>query len=207
MKREQKLREADQTFQRMVLERGLAPHGPDPTQTAAAYRIAGYTDGLVGATPECGVLKPKFDSGLKFDMPGPGRPRWGPGVGGGVPWDGTFHRDTARYLAGGPLFWSAYLKPGTAPGEKNGYWLNFGSGWCHLHNDDPAQMLSGAAPRIYYDAATTQWHLIIEATKFVTCETVLVWSGAKVGGNDPCGVYARVDGLDTTGTLTIEAAP
>ncbi len=24
-------------------------------------------------------------------MTGPDRPRWGPGVGGGVPWDGTFH--------------------------------------------------------------------------------------------------------------------
>jgi hypothetical protein len=125
-----------------------------PPATAAAYRIAGYADGLVGATEACRVLRPKFDSGLKFDMPGPGRPRWGPGVGGGVPWDGSFHRDLARYPAGGQLFWSAYLKPGTAPGEKNGYWLNFGSGWCHLHNDDPAQMLSGAAPRLFGETAT-----------------------------------------------------
>jgi hypothetical protein len=178
------------------------------------------------------VLRPKFDSGLKFDMPGPGRPRWGPGVGGGVPWDGTFYRDTARYPAGGELFWSAYLKPGSGPGEKQGYWLNFGSGWCHLHNDDPAQMLSGAAPRLLYDAQVDrdlrarsvaepanepaearpevalhpgQWHLIIEATKFVTFEVVLVWSGVKPGGNDPSGVYERVDGLDTVGTLAIEA--
>jgi hypothetical protein len=153
------------------------------------------------------VLKPKFDSGLKFDMPGPGRPRWGPGVGGGVLWDGSFHRDLARYPAGGLLFWSAYLKPGSAPGEKNGYWLNFGSGWCHLHNDDPAQMLNGAAPRIYYNGAATQWKLVVEATKFVTLETVLVWSGVKVGGNDPCGVYTRADGLDTTAAFTIEAIP
>jgi len=57
----------------------------------------------------------------------------------------AFWRDTARYPAGGPLFWSAYLKPGIAPGSGNGYWLNFGAGWSHLHNDDPAQMLTGAA--------------------------------------------------------------
>ena len=40
-----------------------------------------------------------------------------------------------------------------SPGAGGGCWLNFGSGWCHLHNDDPAQMLSGAALRLYYDAA------------------------------------------------------
>lgn len=206
MKREEKLKHADQTLQRMVLERGLTPSGPDPSHCAACYRIADYTDGRVGATPECNVLKPKFDSGLKFDTPGPGRPRWGPGVGGGVAWDGSFYRDVVRYPAGGGLFWSAYLKPGSAPGEKQGYWLNFGSGWCHLQNDDPAQMLDGAAPRVYYDTATKQWKLVVEATKFVTLETVLVWSGVKAGGNDPTGVYARTDGLDTTGTLTVEAA-
>ncbi|MBI5687510.1 MAG: hypothetical protein HZC54_20760 [Verrucomicrobia bacterium] len=44
----------------------------------------------------------------------------------------------------------------------------------------------------------------MEATKFVTYKAVLVWSAVKVGGNDPSGVYARVGGLDTTGTLTVE---
>ncbi|MBI5684190.1 MAG: hypothetical protein HZC54_03830 [Verrucomicrobia bacterium] len=130
------------------------PPGPDPALTAAAYRIAGYTDGLVGATPECDLLRPHWDSGLKWPDPAnpqPGDWRWGAGVAGGVTWDGAFHRDTARYPAGGQLFWSAYLKPGTAPGSGNGYWLNFGSGWAHLHNDDPAQMLSGAATRLFYD--------------------------------------------------------
>ncbi|MBI5684702.1 MAG: hypothetical protein HZC54_06450 [Verrucomicrobia bacterium] len=102
------------------------------------------------------------------------------------------------------LFWSAYLKPGSAPGSGNGYWLNFGSGWSHLHNDDPAQMLSGAAPRLFYDAAALQWKLVVEATKFVTNEVVLVWSGVKAGGSDPSGVYVRVDGLDTTAAFTIE---
>ncbi|MBI5684704.1 MAG: hypothetical protein HZC54_06460 [Verrucomicrobia bacterium] len=150
------------------------------------------------------MLRPKFDSGLKFDMPGPGRPRWGPGVGGGVPWDGSFHRDLVRYPAGGQLFWSAYLKPGSAPGEKNGYWLNFGSGWSHLHNDDPAQMLSGAAPRLFYDAAALQWKLVVEATKFVTNEVVLVWSGVKAGGENPAGVYTRFAGLDPLLSLTME---
>jgi hypothetical protein len=41
---------------------------------------------------------------------------------------------------------------------------------------------------------------------FVTNEVVLVWSGVKVGGNDPCGVYARTGGCDPTETLTVEVA-
>ncbi len=115
---------------------------------------------------------------------------------------------------------------------KNGYWLNFGAGWSHLHNDDPAQMLGGASQRIYYDTATQvdrdhrarsanepaearpevalhpggQWKIIIEATKFVTNEVVLVWSGAKADGNDPVGVYTRVGGLDPLASLTVETA-
>ena len=147
---------------------------------------------------------------------------------GGVTWDGTFWRDLTRYAASGPLFWSAYLKPGTAPGEKNGYWLNFGSGWSHLANDDPAQMLTGAAPRLFWEGTTEdegpttdggspspvpglpspnsgQWKLVIEATLFVTNETVLVWSGVKTGGNDPTGVYSRTGGCDPTESLTLES--
>ncbi|MCX6899534.1 MAG: hypothetical protein NT105_12645 [Verrucomicrobia bacterium] len=150
------------------------------------------------------MLRPKFDSGLRFDMPSPGGPLFDGGVSGGVRWDGTFYRDLTRYNASGPLFWSAYLKPGTAPGAGGGYWINFGSGWCHLHNDDPAQMLSGAGLRLLYDATTTQWKLVVEATKFVTNEVVLVWAGVKAGGNDPCGVYTRVEGLDPLGSLTVE---
>jgi len=46
---------------------------------------------------------------------------------------------------------------------------------------------------------------VVEATKFVTNEVVLVWSGAKSGGNDPIGVYARTEGFDTTEMLTVEA--
>ncbi|MBI5684188.1 MAG: hypothetical protein HZC54_03820 [Verrucomicrobia bacterium] len=49
------------------------------------------------------------------------------------------------------------------------------------------------------------WKLIIEATMFVTNETVLVWSGVKTGGNDPAGVYVRVAGCDPLATLTVEA--
>lgn len=79
-----------------------------------------------------------------------------------------------------------------------------GSGWCHLANDDPAQMLTVAAPRLFYDAAASQWKLIIEATLFVTNETVLVWGGVKAGGNNPSGVYARVGGCDPTEELTVE---
>ncbi|MCX6900210.1 MAG: hypothetical protein NT105_16120 [Verrucomicrobia bacterium] len=123
---------------------------------------------------------------------------------GGVTWDGTFYRDLTRYNASGPLFWSAYLKAGTAPGKKNGYWLNFGSGWSHLANDDPAQMLSGAAPRLFYDSAATQWKLIVEATMFVTNEVVQVWAGVKSGGSDPVGVYTRVAGCDPLASLAVD---
>jgi hypothetical protein len=200
------------------------PTGP----TVESYRIAGYQDGLIGgASPECDLLRPHYDSGLKWpdpDNPRPEDPLWGAGVRGGVKWDGTFHRDLARYAAAGPLFWCAYLKPGTGPGIKNGYWLNFGSGWCHLANDDPSQLLTGAAPRLYWEAgvaapvpgasggaagtaATTpgHWRLVIEATMFVTYAVVDVWTGVKTGGNDPVGVYTRVSGCDPTASFHIEA--
>ncbi|MCX6909129.1 MAG: hypothetical protein NTY01_13955 [Verrucomicrobia bacterium] len=47
--------------------------------------------------------------------------------------------------------------------------------------------------------------LIVEATMSVTNEVVLVWSGVKTGGNDPAGLYTRVDGLDPLALLTVEA--
>ena len=172
------------------------------------YRIAGYVDGLVGASPECDLLKPHWDSGLKWpdpNNPKPDDPVWGPGVAGGVRWDGTFYRDLSRYAASGQLFWSAYLKPGTAPGIKNGYWINFGSGWSHLANDDPAQILTGASQRIYWDTVSGDWRLVIEATMFVTYAVVNVWTGTKSGGPDPVGQYTRQSGCDPTATLTVEA--
>ncbi|MCX6900134.1 MAG: hypothetical protein NT105_15735 [Verrucomicrobia bacterium] len=208
------------------------PPGPDPALTAAAYRITGYADGLVGAAePECDLLLPHWDSGLKWldeNNPQPGDWCWDGGVAGGVTWDGTFHRDLTRYAASGPLFWSAYLKAGTSPGSKNGYWLNFGSGWAHLHNDDPAQILSGASQRLFYivgpvpspgagggrvagsgDPAYSagHWKLVIEATMFVTGAVVDVWTGVKTGGENPAGVYNRVSGCDPLATLTVEASP
>ena len=173
------------------------------------YRIAGYTDGLVGAAePGCDILLPHWDSGLKYSDPNnpqPDDPVWGPGVAGGVKWDGTFYRDMSRYGQSGSLFWSAYLKPGTAPGIKNGFWINFGSGWCHLANDDPVQMLTGAAPRILYDSIAGHWKLVIEATMFVTYAVVDVWTGIKPAGNDPAGTYTRITGCDPIATLTVEA--
>ena len=111
---------------------------------------------LIGvAKPGCDILKPHFDSGIRFadkNNPQPDDPLWGAGVAGGVKWDGTFYRDLTRYLAGAELFWSAYFKPGSAPGIKLGYWLNFGSGWAHLANDDPAQILAGASQRLFWEA-------------------------------------------------------
>ncbi len=189
----------------------LEPAAAHPLGTTAdTYRIAAYTDGLVGASPECKVLKPHWDSGLKWPDPNnrqPGDWRWGPGVSGGVPWDGTFHRDLSRYSASGELFWSSYLKPGTAPGMKLGYWINFASGWSHLHNDNPAEILTGASQNLSYDPATGVWKLVIQATKFVTHEVIDVWTGTKQGGSDPVGTYTRLSGLDPLASLTVEAQP
>ena len=88
---------------------------------------------------------------------------------------------------------------------KNGFWLNFGSGWSHLANDDPAQMLAGASQRIYYDTAAGQWKLVIEATMFVTLAVVEVWTGVKPGGNDPVGQFTRISGCEPLASLAIEA--
>jgi len=205
MKRETKLKQANQTFQRMLLEQELAP--PPVGPVAEVYRIANYQDGLVGVNG-CEVLLPHCDSGLCFadeDNPQPDDPLWDGGVAGGVLWDGAFYRDRARYAGGGEWFWSAYLKPGSGPGMKAGYWLNFGSGWAHLVNDDPAQMLAGAAPRLFYDGAAGQWKLVIEATQFVTRAVVEVWTGVKAGGPAPTGVFTRVSGCDPLPAVTVVA--
>jgi hypothetical protein len=112
-----------------------------------------------GAYPQCDVLRPKWDSGLKWadkNNPQPGDWRWGAGVGGGVTWDGTFFRDLIRY-PGAPgtarpdLFWCSYLKPGTVAGMQGGFWINFGYAWSHLLNDDPAQILGGASQKLFFD--------------------------------------------------------
>ncbi len=192
-----------------ALRNEYAPATP-PGSTADSYRIAGYVDGLVGAAkPECNVLLPHWDSGLKWPdskNPKPDDFLWDGGVRAGVTWDGTFYRDLMRYSNSGPLFWSAYLKPGSAPGIKQGYWLNFGSGWAHLCNDDLAQINVGASPRLYFDSGANQWKLVIEATQFVTGAVVEVWSGVKAGGTDPVGIYTRVSGCDPVATLAIAAA-
>jgi len=190
-----------------ALRNEYAPTNP-PGATGDTYKIANYADGLVGASPECDVLRPKYNSGIKYagSTPNPEAPCFDRGISGGIRWDGTFHRDLSRYSAGGDLFWSSYLKPGTAPGMKNGYWINFGSGWSHLHNDNPAEILTGASQKLFYDAAAAKWTLVIQAPKFVTHEVVEVWAGTKTGGSDPAGTYTRDSGLDPVATLTVEAA-
>ena len=207
----------------------LDESAPPPGPTADSYRITGYVDGLIGAAkPECDLLLPHYDSGLKYpdkNNPQPTDVLWGGGVRAGLEWDGTFYRDLARYGQSGALFWSSYLKPGSGPGNKNGYWFNFGSGWCHLANDDPAQILTGASQRLYWDAphpaalhpasplggeaASTAsgegcWNLVIEATMFVTYAVVNVWTGFKQGGPDPTGQYTRVTGCDPLPALSVE---
>ncbi|MCG3149258.1 MAG: hypothetical protein PCFJNLEI_02718 [Verrucomicrobiae bacterium] len=153
--------------------------------------------------------------------------RWDGGVRAGLTWDGTLYRDLARFPAGGSLFWSVYLKPGSAPGNQNGFWFNFGGGWCHLAHDNLSQMLTGAAPRLYWepphrspgspplppgersDAERTgqgHWKLVIEATQFVTGTVVPVWVGVKAGGNDPVGDYTRVAGCDPLPVLSLAAS-
>ena len=185
-----------------LLRQQFAHPAPPVGPTADAYRLVGYQDGLVGNSDE---LQAHYDSGLTWpdsNNPRPDDPLWGGGVDGGVKWDGTFYRDLSRYGQSGSLFWSAYLKPGTAPGSKNGYWLNFGSGWSHLANDDCSQILTGASQRIFYEAG--HWKLVIEATMFVTYAVVNVWTGTKPAGNDPTGTYTRVTGCDPLATLSVE---
>jgi len=103
------------------------PVGPVPPAgpTVDAYQLAGYVDGMVGAAkPGCDILRPRYDSGLKWpdkNNPRHDDPLWGAGVRAGIKWDGTFYRDLSRYGQSGSLFWAAYLKPGTGPGIKNGY--------------------------------------------------------------------------------------
>ncbi len=193
-----------------MLERRMptqTPTGP----TAEGYRIAGYADGLIGAAePDCNVLLPHFDSGLTWpdeNNPQPEDWLWDGGVAGGIEWDGTFWRDVQRYSASGVFFWAAYFKPGTAPGMKNGYWLNFGSGWSHLAEDNPALILSGASQRLFFDTTTQTWRLVIEATQFVTHAVIEVWAGSKQSGPTPAGLYTRLSGCDPAATLTIEAVP
>ncbi|MCG3147491.1 MAG: hypothetical protein PCFJNLEI_00931 [Verrucomicrobiae bacterium] len=181
------------------------PAGP----TADAYRIVNYHPDLIGtANPECLAIMPRYDSGLKWPDPAnplPDDPLWGGGIRAGIPWDGTFYRDLSRYNLSGSLFWSPYLKPGSAPGNQNGYWYNFGRGWCHLHNDNFAQMLTGAAPRLWWDSVTGTWRLIIEATQYVTYAVVPVWIGTKPASNDPVGTYTKIAGCDPLTTLTVAA--
>jgi len=203
------LKHADQTWHRLLLAAELAstpPSGP----TADAYRLAAYADGAVGAAkPACDLLLPHWDSGLRWaDANNPQPDDWlmDGGVRAGVTWDGTFYRDLSRYASSGSLFWCAYFKPGSAAGIKNGYWFNFGSGWSHLANDDPAQVLAGASQRIYFDSGANVWRLVIEATMYVTNAVVNVWTGTKSGGADPAGIYQRESGCDPLASLTVEAA-
>ena len=215
----------DAEFLREQLGQSHVPTGP----TADAYRIAGYQKNLIGnlTTPECLVIAPKWGSGLKWPDPNNPQPTdllWGGGVTAGLWWDGTFYRDLTRYDAGGPLHWCSYFKPGTGPGMKNGYWINFGCAYSHLANDNPAQLLTGASQRLFWEAGVVapvpgasagaagpaaatpgQWTLVIQATAYVTNEVRDVWTGTKVGGNDPAGIYTRQSGCDPTAALAVAA--
>ena len=227
-KKHHRIRPEDAYRLRDDLDAATAPVPVGPT--ADVYRIAGYTKDLIGTKkPECDILPPKWDSGLTWPDPNNPQPTdllWGGGVDGGLWWDGTLYRDVVRYPAGGQLCWCSYFKPGSSPGIKNGYWINFGHSFSHLHNDDPAQILTGASQRLYWDVGRVtphgtvggtsagsgdpaynsgQWELVIEATQYVTAAVVEVWRGSKPAGNDPTGEYTRIAGCDPTLTLAVEA--
>ena len=206
--KKQRLRPVDAYRLRDDLDADTAPIPTGPT--AAVYRIAGYQQNLIGdsAKPACLVIAAKWGSGLKWPDPNNPQPTdllWGGGVTAGLWWDGTVYRDLARYPAGGPLHWCSYFKPGTGPGPQNGYWINFGCAYSHLAHDDPAQLLTGAAQRLYYDSATAQWMLVIQATDYITNAVRDVWTGSKAGGPDPVGPYTRVTGCDPLATVTVAA--
>ena len=80
-----------------------------------------------------------------------------------------------------------------------------GTARSHLANDDPAQLLAGAAQRLTWNMGVGRWELVIEATDYVTYEVREVWHGTKAGGNDPVGPYAKQTGCDPTPTFAIEA--
>jgi len=59
---------------------------------------------------------------------------------------------------------------------------------------------------LYYDLATGNWKLVIEATQYVTHAVIRVWVGLKPPGNDPVGQYLRTAGCDPLAMVSIEAA-
>ena len=153
---------ADDSRSRACARATVRPHGERLSHRKLFGRTGRRGQARLRFAPAAFRFRPAL--GRCQQHPQPDDPLWDGGVSGGVTWDGTFWRDLARYASSGSLFWCAYLKSGSAPGMKNGFWLNFGSGWSHLGNDDPAQMLAGASQRIYYDSAAGQWKLVIEAT-------------------------------------------
>ena len=146
----------------------VLPTGP----TADAYRIAGYVDGLIGAArPDCDLLRPHYDSGLKWpdkNNPQPDDPLWDAGVAGGV-------RGTAPSIATSPgtppaanCSGAPTSSPAPAPATRTATGSTSVPAGAHLANDDPPQILTGAATRLYYDTVAGHWKLVIEATMFVT---------------------------------------
>jgi len=94
-----------------------------------------------------------------------------------VVWDGTFERHT------GACYWKIPAAFNTMDGKR-------------LH--------SVSAPSYLYLTATG-WRLTIFC--YVPTIPVKIWSGYKVRGNTPVGVYKRDSGCDTTATLEIEQTP
>jgi hypothetical protein len=54
-----------------------------------------------------------------------------------------------------------------------------GQRWTHPHNDNPAEIRTGAPHKIFWEAGA--WLLVIQATKFVTLEIINVWTVTYAG--------------------------
>ena len=69
---------------------------PDPARRRTPTASPATPTASSGPRPECDLLRPHFDSGLRWpdeNNPQPGDWCWDGGVAGGVTWDGTFYRD------------------------------------------------------------------------------------------------------------------
>ena len=81
-------------------------------------------------------------------------------------------------------------------------------GECNWYMPDPNYSINGkwlVQPTVFLNYNGCVWNLVI--TCLVNDSMQAIWSGQKTTGLTPDGVYTRIEGLDDTETLTIEAVP